>query len=130
MFCFYCFGHKRDLTDSKHAFPTCQSADIPAGRIKPGLFGWYAPLAKSTRLDSLEWAVAAMVQSEIVGAADRKKMFAKGDMEFRRTQGFDTGRAAQSPLRCAAQPAGRIDFQHPFLQQGQHVPRSACLSHH
>src|SRR3546814_1491576 len=69
-------------------FQTGIMSPEPAVRIKPGLFGCDAPLAQSTRRDILELAVAAMVQSEIVGAADRKKMFVKGDMAFRRTQGF------------------------------------------
>src|SRR3546814_11993724 len=79
-------------------FQTGIMSPEPAVRIEPGLFGCDAPLAQSTRRDILEFAVAAMVQSEIVGAADRMRMFAKGAMEFLCTQGFVTGRAAQSPM--------------------------------
>src|SRR3546814_3254426 len=61
-------------------FQTGIMSPEPAVRIKPGLFGCDAPLAQSTRRDLLELAVAAMVQSEIVGASDRKTIFATGDM--------------------------------------------------
>jgi hypothetical protein len=51
------------------------------GRVKPGLFGRYATRARASRQDIQELVAGNMVQSEIVSAANRLQIFAKGDIE-------------------------------------------------